>query len=237
MKKILLIFLFLLSINLYCTDSYAASLFNSNSDIYNGSDEEQSTDEQDLQDISDVMRAVPEENNANIDADSMAAGKRNVNYFAGTIISIIVYIIFAMLGFTTACDLVYLSIPSMRPILNRSSGTQQPNTFSGNMQMNRFGSQQSGNSEFCLVSDTAKNLLNNQNMQNMRSNYMNYNRGNNQQKSNSQMLALYFKERSVSIVIIITVLILLVSTSVFTDFGLNIGEFLYDLFMNLLGLN
>ena len=40
---------------------------------------------------------------------------------AGTIISVIIWIIFALMAFTTACDLMYIALPATRTFLDKSS--------------------------------------------------------------------------------------------------------------------
>lgn len=67
--------------------------------------------------LSDAFRGVKEQNNANINADVMAEADKHITSFAGTITSCIIYLIFALTGFTTACDLLYIGVPFLRPYL------------------------------------------------------------------------------------------------------------------------
>lgn len=55
------------------------------------------------------------------------------------------------------------------------------------------------------------------------------------QNSNSNILVTYLKRRAVSIVIIIAVFMLLVTSTVFTDFGLNLGKMIYQYAAKFLG--
>jgi hypothetical protein len=65
--------------------------------------------------------------------------------------------------------------------------------------------------------------------------------GNNTQQGYSggieNLLTAYIRRRAYALIIIACVLVLLVTTSVFTDLGLNIGQALFDFFSKLLGFS
>ena len=52
---------------------------------------------------------------------------------------------------------------------------------------------------------------------------------------NRKILVEYFKRRAVGIIYMVVVLILLVTTSIFTDLGFNIGEFIFEKISSFLG--
>lgn len=62
--------------------------------------------------ITDVMRNMDEVNNP--DKDLFNKGADKVQSTVGTAISVVVYIFFALLVFTTSCDLLYIVIPFSR---------------------------------------------------------------------------------------------------------------------------
>jgi hypothetical protein len=49
------------------------------------------------------------------------------------------------------------------------------------------------------------------------------------------LLVAYFKRRAVGIIYVIVVLVLLLTTSIFTDLGFNVGEFILRCFKSILG--
>ena len=163
----------------------------------------------DDQSLSDMMTTVPEEYNENIDANVMQGSMSAIDSTVGLAISVLLYLIFAGLGFTTACDLLYIAVPGLRPSMYSGSSGGMIGGFGG-MQ----GGMQNGTSEkqICLVSSEIRSLVDN----------------------NCLTLKNYFKSRAVAITITVAILLLLVTTSVFTDFGLNIGRFVFDVFKNIL---
>ena len=58
---------------------------------------------------------------------------------------------------------------------------------------------------------------------------------NNLSLSNKALLSSYFKRRMFGIIYMVVVLILLVTSSVFTDMGFNIGQMIFDAVKNFLG--
>lgn len=80
--------------------------------------------------LSDAFRGVKEQNNANIDKEIMEKADKKISTFAGTLTSAIIYIIFSMLAFSTAIDLLYFAFPAVRPYLY--DAPQQPMRIGGN---------------------------------------------------------------------------------------------------------
>ena len=46
----------------------------------------------------------------------------------------------------------------------------------------------------------------------------------------------YLKRRSISIIVTVTILIILVSSTIFTDIGINIGQLIFDYICSLFGI-
>jgi hypothetical protein len=59
--------------------------------------------------------------------------------------------------------------------------------------------------------------------------------GVNLMQNKKNLLVEYFKRRAVGIIYMVVVLILLVTTSIFTDLGFNIGEFIFEKISSFLG--
>lgn len=70
--------------------------------------------------ITDVMRDFSDENKP--DEDTMNEYVPIITAKAGTVISVIAYLILAGLSFTTACDLLYIAFPPIRPYLYDGAG-------------------------------------------------------------------------------------------------------------------
>ena len=197
MKKFLLCFfacLFLLN-----PINANAGLLNDLDDALNESSNSEPVEDQSL---SDIMREVPKEQNENIDTNVMDSAQDKIGNTIGVLTSVVIYLIFAGIAFTTSCDLMYIAVPMSRQYLNTKSQNQQSNSMYG---------QQNQSQGYCLVSDTVMQILNQQQRQ-MTSGYL---------------CKEYLKRRSVTVIIGVIVLMLLVTTSVFTDFGLNIGAWFY----------
>lgn len=153
--------------------------------------------------------------------DSKTVGRLggNISSAAGNVTSFLIYVMFAFCFVTSAFDLLYISAPPLRPVLwNRSSGVAQTQNFgsSNGMQGQQYNNNQLGQSQqgeqskkWCLVSDELKYVMNYQN--------------NMPQKA---LIMSYFKKRAYAVIVIVVVVFLLIGSSVFTDFGLNIGEML-----------
>ena len=67
--------------------------------------------------LADAFRTTKEQNNENINANIMAEADKHITSFAGTITSCIIYLIFALTGLSTAIDLLYFAVPTIRPYL------------------------------------------------------------------------------------------------------------------------
>ena len=69
--------------------------------------------------ITDVMQDWGSNNKANsADVEKYSSG---VTSMAGIAISAVIYVFFAMTTFTTVCDLLYISVPFVRPYLYNSN--------------------------------------------------------------------------------------------------------------------
>lgn len=71
------------------------------------------------------------------DKEVMETTGNTITSKAGVVISVIIYIFFALIGFTTACDLLYIAVPPIRPLLyskgnNNNSQSQGFNNQGGN---------------------------------------------------------------------------------------------------------
>lgn len=144
--------------------------------------------------------------------DSEVMGRTNdfISKTIGVALSVIIYVFFAMTAFTTACDLAYIGVPAVRPLMYEQGGSWAVAHGQGQVQ---------GSSETksrCLISSELRSI-------------MNIGQGNAQTViPSSNIMVTYLKRRAISIVIIVAVFMLLVTSSVFTDFGLNIGSMLYQ---------
>lgn len=141
--------------------------------------------------MSDLFKNYTETNKP--DSEKMAEYVPQIQSTTGTVVSVIIYLIFALTASTTACDLLYIGIPGLRPTLCPSEDKKG------------------------LVSAEARSLTSNPQV-------------------NESIVVRYFKRRAVSIVYMVVVLMLLVTTSLFTDMGLNIGELIYKGVRSFLGL-
>ena len=63
----------------------------------------------------------------------------------------------------------------------------------------------------------------------------NQNAGNGVLRPSKNLALAYLKKRAVNVIFMVIVLMLLVTTSLFTDFGLNVGEAIYQKLSSLLG--
>lgn len=196
--------------------------------------------------------------NSTVDIETMDKANSFTNRVFGTLTSCIVYAIFALSAFTTACDLLYITLPPIRSFMYNPSGGQQQgmsqyrqtynqmNLASGNNQQNTSSNsifERIKNGEGALISIELRQLLNTPTS--MVNAYMNrrptvrnsygrsrYNMGMNNYGQQNQMqipeikivILEYFKNRVMALVIMSAVMVLLLSSSVFTDCGLNIGE-------------
>ena len=67
--------------------------------------------------LSDAFRETKKQNNENMDTKVMDEASDKIYSLTGTITSAIIYLIFAFTAFTTACDLLYIGVPFLRPYL------------------------------------------------------------------------------------------------------------------------
>jgi len=208
--------------------------------------------------------------NSTVDTETMDKASTLTNRLFGTLTSCIVYAIFALSAFTTACDLLYIAVPPIRTFMYNPSGGQQqtvkPYTQmygdQSSIQQNTNQQNSNGiferirNGEAALISNELKQLLNTPtSMTNSymnrrpvmrmnygrrgyghsgygRNGYANYGYGMNDFGQQNQMqvpelkivILEYFKNRVIALVLMAVVMVLLLSSSVFTDCGLNIGE-------------
>jgi hypothetical protein len=139
MKKYL--YALLILIFLSCSISvvtYASDTGYSEGEVYQGSDGyyykvidgksykvENGSGSTDKGSLSNVLN---NQSNVKVDSNVMENANSQISSLAGTILSVIIYIIFAGLGFTTACDLAYIALPPIRPFLyNPSTDTATNN--------------------------------------------------------------------------------------------------------------
>jgi hypothetical protein len=67
------------------------------------------------EDITDVMGSWGNQNKP--DSDSMASASSWVSNYLGTLLSVIIWLIFAFTFLTSAIDLAYIALPMIRPML------------------------------------------------------------------------------------------------------------------------
>lgn len=203
------------------------------------------------QSIIDVMKEKPGSDVP--DSEVMGEATGLVGSTIGVALSVIIYVFFAMTAFTTACDLAYIGVPAIRGFLyERSSGSA--NLHSSAMQsgaVGQYGNQnQLGNQDKvrreasvgpggrCFISSELRSLVNAGQVGATMTNNAFGGIGMPTQvaNTNSDLILTYFKRRIVSIVLIVVVFMLLVTSTVFTDFGLNIGNMLYRYATKFLGI-
>lgn len=172
-------------------------------------------------------------NNINkADANKVGEMSRPVSSMAGTIMSVIIYILFAWLAVQTGIDLCYIGLPAVRPLLYAGSQGQQGSNYSGyqqgynNYQQNGGNYQQGNNSSSgskprCLISGELRGLISTGNTQQR---IMQGQQGQQQVTTTSVLLKAYFKKRIWAIIILVIVVMLLVSSNIFIKTGMNIGE-------------
>lgn len=203
------------------------------------------------QSIIDVMKEKPGSDIP--DAEVMGEATGLVGSTIGVVLSVIIYVFFAMTAFTTACDLAYIGVPAIRGFLyERPSGSASLNSSAmqsgavgqygaqnglGNQgKVRREASGDSGGR--CFISSELRSLVNAGQVGMPMTNNAFGGIGMPTQvtNTNSNLILTYFKRRIVSIVLIVVVFMLLVTSTVFTDFGLNIGNMLYRYATKFLGI-
>lgn len=203
LRRIIISITALLCLGLCMNIKVFASNANPNAKVYHGSGDNQS--------LFDAVDEAVDNQNQNIDDEAMKSGISAIDGTIGVLISFIIYLIFAFLGFTTATDLLYIGFPGIRPTLYSSSS--QSNGQMGMQGMNNGNSD--SKSGTCLISNELRQQVE------MTGDYIN--------------MKEYFKARAVSIVLTVVILFILVGSTFFTDFGLNIGALIYDFVSSLLG--
>lgn len=203
------------------------------------------------QSIIDVMKEKPGSDVP--DAEIMGEATGIVGSTIGVALSVIIYVFFAMTAFTTACDLAYIGVPAIRGFLyERPSGSA--NLHSSSMQsvaVGQYGAQNGlgnqdkvrreaseGSGGRCFISSELRSLVNagQVGMPMMNNAFGGIGMPTQVANTNSNLILTYFKRRIVSIVLIVVVFMLLVTSTVFTDFGLNIGNMLYRYATKFLGI-
>lgn len=206
------------------------------------------------QSIIDVMKEKPGSDVP--DAEVMGEATGIVGSTIGVALSVIIYVFFAMTAFTTACDLAYIGVPAIRGFLyERPSGSANlhpsamqsgvvgqygaQNGLGNQDKVRREASAGSGGSRGrCFISSELRSLVNAGQVGMPMTNNAFGGIGMPTQvaNTNSNLILTYFKRRIVSIVLIVVVFMLLVTSTVFTDFGLNIGNMLYRYATKFLGI-
>lgn len=203
------------------------------------------------QSIIDVMKEKPGSDVP--DAEVMGEATGLVGSTIGVALSVIIYVFFAMTAFTTACDLTYIGVPAIRGFLyERPSGSANihssamPGGAAGQYRdQNGLGNQDKvrreesvGSGGRCFISSELRSLVNagQVGMPMMSNAFGGIGMPNQVANTNSNLILTYFKRRIVSIVLIVVVFMLLVTSTVFTDFGLNIGNMLYRYVTKFLGI-
>lgn len=199
------------------------------------------------QSIIDVMKQKPGSDKP--DAEIMGQAQGVIGQTIGLALSCIIYVFFAMTAFTTACDLAYIGIPSVRSLM------YEPSQQSGSMNMygnNRVGqvpgsnglggqqgvASQNADSQVpkgrCFISNELKSLVRGGQLGAVNSQYAGM-PGMQMPTPNRNIMLMYLKRRAVGIVLVVVVFMLLITSTVFTDFGLNIGNMIYRYAAKLLG--
>lgn len=132
----------------------------------------------------------------------------------GNVTSFLIYVIFAFCFVTSATDILFISVPPLRPTLWKQTQSAGGMNNMQNHQVGMHGHQTVQTDiqkNWCLISDECKNTMN----------YQGY--------SQAQLLKIYIKKRAYALIVTVVVIWLLIVSSVFTDFGLNIGEMLLSL--------
>lgn len=73
--------------------------------------------------ITDVMGDWGNRNKP--DSDTMNTANSWIGSHLGVLLSVIIYLIFALTFFTTACDLAYIAVPPLRPFLYSGGSDSQ----------------------------------------------------------------------------------------------------------------
>lgn len=232
----------------------------------------------DSQSIIDVMKQKPGYEVP--DAEIMGEAQSLISRTIGVALSVIIYVFFAMTAFTTACDLAYIGVPSVRSLLYDASsananvhtsvmhgiasnqmGRAQQAVFQGDLgrasalqgqamrseaegqyrDQNWFdNSQNIANAQGkvagrrCFISNELKSLVNAGQVSYTLTSGAVHGQAQFGQ-SNQNIMLMYLKRRAVNIVLTVVVFMLLVTSTVFTDFGLDVGNMIYQQAAKFLG--
>lgn len=174
------------------------------------------------------------------DSEVMADVRKNITSPIGTLISVIMYLIFAFTGFTTVTDLAYIAIPPIRSILCPANGGNA-NGYSSYTRESADKAAQRGDMASAAsrswISSELRSLVSNVQTNGQTSQDRNFTAttGTNLMQNKKNLLVEYFKRRAVGIIYTVVILMLLVTTSLFTDLGLNIGQSIYNVVSKFLG--
>jgi hypothetical protein len=131
-----------------------------------------------------------------------------ITEFAGILISVLIYVFFALMALTTAIDLLYIVFPPIRKILCPTDSSQGNDIPTQGQQGQVQGQTKP---KKCWITNELKRIMQTTPLNNKKT-----------------IIQRYFNARIISIVSAVVVMILLVSTSIFTDTGLNIGKALLN---------
>lgn len=154
--------------------------------------------------LTDIMgemgnQEVPEDN-------FLSDASSGITKFAGILISVIIYIFFALVALTTAIDLLYIVFPPIRSSLYPRDEQSSAN-YQGYSVQAQYQNQVQQKRKKCWITNDLKKLLITCSLNNKK-----------------VLIVNYFKARMINIIFAVFVMILLVTTSVFTDTGMNIGK-------------
>ena len=176
--------------------------------------------------LTDVMKDFS--NNNTPDQDKMEAGTSLIVGFFGTLTSAGILILFSASMLTTVVDLLYIGVPGLRTVLynksaqgiNNGNTNNIPNSIgqqSANAWLNKGKTNTNSNSVAstestrCLISSELKSLDT---------------AGAFNKTTSGTILTQYLKIR-VKAIILLAICIVLLTSSIFTDCGINVGQFIF----------
>ena len=216
----------------------------------------------DDQSITGIMGGWSERNKP--EPEKMEKSVSWIHNTLGVVTSVIIYVLLAALFFTTACDLLWLGVPVIRPYLDGSYGGYQEG-YSSITRENAVKAEKSGNmglasrlhqsadfleargegvahinsangkkSKTSFISNELRDIVANHKNTWQDRNFQATTGRNLVQEENQKfgknLLITYIKRRAFSIILTVVVLVVLVTTTVFTKCGLNIGEAVLRIF-------
>ena len=180
---------------------------------------------EEMNDITDVMNKYGKHDH--VDNTKIANYSGGFVELVGTATSFVIMVLFAAVGFTTAADLLYIAVPPLRGLLyQNASGSSTSQFIQGDIAREpQKVSTDSTGKKWCFVSRTMQNLVN-----------AGFTNGNpNTQTKQGSLLQIYFKSRAKELIFLSVVVALFLGSSLFTDFGFNIGQFILDFIFTLIG--